>query len=196
MPTGYTAAIADGISFKEYAMSCARAFGALVTMRDEPADAEIPEEFKPSTYHLEKWQEAKENLRILENMTMVEAGMEARKAYRNAEEHRLKLLEEIKDLRIKYENMLAECKKYVAPTPDHVGLRYFMIAQIEESIMFDCSTSYYDKPTVLLSGEEWLSRQIEQAKKDIKYHEEEYEKECKRVSERNAWVKALRESLI
>ena len=37
MPTGYTDKIKDGITFKEYAMGCARAFGALITMRDNPA---------------------------------------------------------------------------------------------------------------------------------------------------------------
>ena len=51
MPTGYTAKIADGQTFEEFILSCARAFGALVEMRDEPADAPIPEEFKPSAYH-------------------------------------------------------------------------------------------------------------------------------------------------
>lgn len=195
MPTGYTAAIADGITFKEYAMSCARAFGALVTMRDEPADAEIPQEFKPSTYNLERLQDARQELSILERMTMVEANLNAQADYTALELRRAKQLEEIKDLRCKYESMLTECKKYVAPTPDHAEFRAFMICQIEESIEFDCSTSFYDNPTVLLSGEEWLEQQIGQAKKDIVYHEYEYDKECQRVKERNAWVKALRESL-
>lgn len=195
MPTGYTAAIADGITFKEYAMSCARAFGALVTMRDSPSDAEIPEEFKPSTYNLERLQDARQELSSLERMTMVEANLNAQADHTASELRRAKRLEEIKDLRCKYESMLTECKKYVPPTPDHAEFRAFMIRQIEESIKFDCSTSYCDKPTVLLTGEEWLDQQIKQAKKDIEYHEEEYAKECQRVSERNAWVKALRDSL-
>lgn len=33
MPTGYTAAIADGIDFKTFAMNCTRALGACVTLR-------------------------------------------------------------------------------------------------------------------------------------------------------------------
>jgi hypothetical protein len=32
MPTGYTSAIADGIEFKDFALRCARAFGALVEL--------------------------------------------------------------------------------------------------------------------------------------------------------------------
>lgn len=41
MPTGYTDAIKDGISFNQFILSCARAFGALITMRDEPSS--VPE---------------------------------------------------------------------------------------------------------------------------------------------------------
>jgi hypothetical protein len=36
MPTGYTAAIKDGISFEKFVWDCARGMGALVMMRDEP----------------------------------------------------------------------------------------------------------------------------------------------------------------
>lgn len=48
MPTGYTADVQSGkvTDFAEYAMNCARAFGALVLMRDDPSDADIPERFE------------------------------------------------------------------------------------------------------------------------------------------------------
>ena len=40
MPTGYTAIIEDdpNCTFEQYLMRCARAFGATVTMRDDPLD--------------------------------------------------------------------------------------------------------------------------------------------------------------
>lgn len=84
MPTGYTAAIADGISFTNYAMGCARAFGALIEMRDEPSDAPIPEEFKPSTYHLEELQKAQKKLHNLCKMSFGEAEGRAMVAYNEA----------------------------------------------------------------------------------------------------------------
>ena len=50
MPIGYTSKLHDGDQpFNEFIMSCARAFGALVTMRDDPNDAPIPE-FEVSEY--------------------------------------------------------------------------------------------------------------------------------------------------
>ena len=46
MPTGYTADIQDGkiTTLREYALSCARAFGALIMMRDDPHDAPIADD--------------------------------------------------------------------------------------------------------------------------------------------------------
>lgn len=53
MPTGYTANIKNGITFEEFALDCARNFGALIIMRDEPKDAPIPEQFEASKHHEE-----------------------------------------------------------------------------------------------------------------------------------------------
>lgn len=195
VPTGYTAAIADGISFKEYALSCARAFGALIAMRDAPADAEIPEEFKSSTYHLEMLQETKSRLCELEAMSIIQATEAVNKSYNEAEKQRKKCIDECNDLLIKYQLMLDQAKKYVAPSEDHVRFREFMIEQITESIKFDCSTKYYEEPTKKLSVDEWLYNQIKQCEKDIEHHTKQYDEECKRVAERNEWVRLLRESL-
>lgn len=66
MPTAYTANISKGITFKEYALLCARNFGATITMRDEPLDAEIPE-FQPSDYYVKRISEIKKDINTLEN---------------------------------------------------------------------------------------------------------------------------------
>lgn len=62
MPTGYTVGIADGkiTTFEQYAMTCARAFGALVMMRDDPFDAPIPEEIKVADYYVTNAKEKSE----------------------------------------------------------------------------------------------------------------------------------------
>jgi len=44
MPTGYTAEIYEGekeVTFEKFALTCARAFGACITIRDEPMSASI-----------------------------------------------------------------------------------------------------------------------------------------------------------
>lgn len=63
MPTGYTADVADGkiTDFVEYALQCARAFGACIMLRDEPISSEIPE-FQPSDYNANALAEAEKTL--------------------------------------------------------------------------------------------------------------------------------------
>lgn len=97
MPTIYTSDIRDGISFKTFALNCARAFGACVEIRDEPGGGEkIPEAFKASDYHLKKAIEDCNKLLVLNNMTPAEAEREALAAWQQAEKYRLAKLEEIK----------------------------------------------------------------------------------------------------
>ena len=91
MPTGYTAAIADGVTFEQFALNCARAFGALIDMRDEPSDAPIPERFEPSNYHEKKIAEINDELVRLKEMSQDEAKMVAHQEWRAAEQPRLEL---------------------------------------------------------------------------------------------------------
>lgn len=49
----------ENFTFPEFAMRCARNFGALIMMRDEPLDAPIPEKFEPSGYYKKEYEKAK-----------------------------------------------------------------------------------------------------------------------------------------
>lgn len=196
MPTGYTHAIEKGIDFKTFALSCARGMGALIMMRDESADAPIPERFEPSDYHTKKLEEARSTLAKLESMTKEEAEQAAELDFSTKVQDRDNAIWKAHELRRKYEAMLAKVKAWVPPSPDHEGLRRFMAEQIIQSIDFDCSTSYWDKPVQRLSPMEWLASSQVAAMKDIAYHEREHASEVERTVARNAWVKALRESLV
>jgi len=70
MPTGYTATLMEkNQTFPEFIMGCARAFGALIMMRDDPNDATIPDKFEPSDYHAKGIIKAREKLAKLKAMT-------------------------------------------------------------------------------------------------------------------------------
>ena len=196
MPTGYTAPIKDGITFQKFALRCARAFGACVEMRDESSDTPIPEEFKPSDYHLNARRSAEMQLKTLSNMSVAAAEKKAEADFQAATQSRNKRIKEDKALLTKYNFMLSQVQKWPPPTPEHVEFKNFMISQIEESIRFDCGTSYYtDHPIVKLSGEEWLRISTEKEAEDIIYHSKHYKEEVDRTNSRNAWVKSLRQSL-
>jgi hypothetical protein len=81
MPTGYTAPIADGMTFEQYALGCARAFGALVTMRDEPSDAPIPEKLEPDTYYQRSLEASQLELDRVMSLTAAEIVAETDKSY-------------------------------------------------------------------------------------------------------------------
>lgn len=196
MPTGYTADIKDGISFKTFAMNCARAFGACIELRDEGGGGEvIPEAFAPSDYHAKALEKARTELLALEAMTPEQCERSAAKAYDDAETNRVVRLQEKADQRAAYEAMLAKVRAWAPPTPEHADLHEFMAGQITESIRFDCDGTYYETPTVRLTGDEWAAQRRASLSRDVGYHEREHAAEVQRASSRTAWVAALRASL-
>jgi hypothetical protein len=192
MPTGYTADIAKGIDFRTYAMGCAQAFGACISLRDDP-NSTIPEQFEPDSYHQEALERAEESLKEAEAMTLEEAAAKASEAYCRDLESWSDASRKDRQLQEKYEEMLIEVEKWEPPTPDHVELKKFMASQIRESMDFDCGFSR-TAPT-LKNPLEFKTVAIESAKRDMAYHRKEHAEEIKRTNGRNAWIKALRDSL-
>lgn len=196
MPTGYTAAIADDITFDEFVMGCARGMGALVMMRDEPMNAPIPERFEPSDYHTKKIAEANATVARLAGMTEAEAEQAASEAYEAAIAAQAAAILRNDTLREKYEAMLSKVKEWKSPSADHDGFKSFMVDQVTSSIDFDCDNRYYrEQKQAKLTGSEWRAQEEAKARKDIAYHEAENAKEIERTEARNAWLRQLRESL-
>ena len=195
MSTGYTANIKKGISFKTFALDCAKAFGACITMRDEKSDTPIPK-FKPSIYHREQVKKIREKIELLENMDVETANTKAKKDY-DKQVNRLKeLILETNELHTKYLDMLVKVDKW-QPPHDHNNLKDFMKTQIQESIKHDCD-DYYEKglkSVRLFTGIEWLDQKKREAIRDLEYYNKEDKKEKERVEGRNKWIRELRESL-
>lgn len=196
MPTGYTAKLMEsGETFESFAMHCARAFGALVMMRDDSMDAPIPV-FEPSPYYTKSLAEHKEKHAILESMNSKQ-----RLEYGEAEKAaRVRMLEEWlrKDTEqngrlIKMRDIV---KAWTPPTTDHQGLKDFMLEQIGTS----------------MNDLEYINKEITQAKaktpilyfhdaldaelRGIEYSTQHLKEEIERTNGRNEWVQKLRESLI
>lgn len=196
MPTGYTAAIADDITFDDFVMRCARGMGALVMMRDEPADAPIPERFEPSDYHLKRIAEASASLIRLAGMTEAETEQAASDAHETAVAEQAEAIHRKDMLYEKYNAMLAKVKAWKPPSDDHEGFKKFMVEQITGSIEFDCDNRHYrNQKHPKLTGAEWLEQKAAEARKEIIYHEDENAREIERTEARNTWLRLLRESL-
>lgn len=193
MPTGYTAKIGEGGTFEEFAWGCARAFGARAMMRDEPHDAPVPQEFEPSPYYLKRIEETRAELDRLEAMTDDEAAMEAAEARRKVGADNAERKAKAEALSEKYAAMLARVHAWVPPSEDHVGMKEFMIEQIETSLKHDCDPWEYPLPT--RDGAAWRAMRASQLKEDLAHARRHWKEEQERTAGRNRWVRQLRESI-
>lgn len=198
MPTGYTAPIADGITFEQFAWSCARALGALVMMRDEPNNAPIPDRFEPSDYHQKKHEETHAELDQINAMSAAELTECAFADHRSELQTYRDYIAKEAALLGKYETMLAKINAWTPPTSDHVGMKDFMIEQITTSIKHDCDSTYWHGQIASLGDpmpDAWKAKRVEKLQSDLAYHEKAYREEVERTDKRNQWIKSLRDSL-
>ena len=193
MPTGYTAAIKDGQTFEEFVWGCARAFGALAEMRDEPTNARVPTEFQVDPYHAAHLERALAAQVGVASITPAEAEVRAaaanKKALANWEQDR----DETIALSAKYRAMQARVRAWSPPSKEHLELQAFMLEQIKSALDFDCC-HHPAKPTPL-SGADWLATEIKNAARSVSYHQEQRRKEQERTEGRNRWLRLLRESV-
>jgi hypothetical protein len=198
MPTGYTSEIYEGkeVTGKKFLMDCARVFGACIMMRDEPADAEIPESFQLSTYHKEQIDKAKDELKRFQSMSIEEIQNTIDKEYEETLRYNKEKIKEYVERRNRYLNTLADVISWTPPTKNHKELKEFAIQQLKDSMNFDCNISYYEEEVVKQTPEEWLKTKIDKCLKDIDYHAKENQEEIERTDDRNKWIKELRDSLV
>lgn len=193
MPTFYTAKIKNGISFSDFALGCARSFGACYSLRDEPGGGDaIPAAFVPDGYHLEKAAEAEaEYDRFLCLTPDAQREMWAREC-REVEDSRRRILDSARELRLRYLEMLREVRNWSPPTPEHAPLKQFMQEQLEASIKFDCVACEVEEPPAF---EAWLADKLAWLRGNIIHHKTEYDREVNLAARNTQWVRALRESL-
>lgn len=192
MPTGYTADL-EGVSFPEFALRCARAFGALITLRDEPSGATIPDCIEPSKYSRNQLTVAFEILVDVESWDETQAEPEAKATYTQALQRQEARLQKSDATRKCYEAMIGHVRDWIPPTEDHGELQEFMLEQLTKSIKFDCSGKS-PEPTAY-SGQEHKHRRLCAILKDIEYHAKNYREELERSHGQTEWIRSLRHSL-
>jgi hypothetical protein len=191
MPTGYTYAIEEGCSFEEFVWGCARAFGACIMMRDDPADKPVPDEFQPSDYHSKAGTEAEKELERLGSLTKdeIEQAIKTEREEVIAENTRRALENDRKKAR--YKAMQERVKAWEPPSSDHVEMKKFMLQQIEISL----PEEPYQQPLPLCNPVKWLAEKKAKAQRDLAYHHKEYARELERTQGRNEWIRQLRVSI-
>lgn len=199
MPTAYTAILGEteDMKLKDFAMICARNFGVLAMMRDEPLSAPIPEKFDMPPYYKANLEKAQK--KHADFMAMTESGRAEylERTYNEMVEQTNKEQEESsrqKDiLRRRYSAMLLKVVNWTPPTPEHESLREFMIKQIHDSIEWDCSEYTPHIP----DKAEWcdIERHKSMMENEIALFQKTYYKALESTASRNKWLADLRESL-
>lgn len=197
MPTGYTESVQDGTvtDFADFALQCARAFGACISMRDDPMDAPVPDEFTASDYNGRALVEAQADLAKLAAMSPTDrqaaadlANAEAAKTWDDHEEEKARQ-------NLRYEAMLEKVHQWAPPTDEHTGLKKFMIEQLTHSIDFDCGPPYSKRPTPK-TVDDWYSEALADAHRTVAYHAKTQAEEIERARKRTQWIRDLRASLL
>ena len=91
--------------------------------------------------------------------------------------------------------MLRQVQAWTPPTKEHTKLKEFMINQLEDSIRWDCAIRNYADGFVTVDKYIEDSLSSEPLEKEVKYYQEQWDKEVKRCEDANKWVEDLIKSL-
>ena len=194
MPTGYTAGIEDGTiaTLREYALVCARAFGACISLRDEPLTAPLPERISPKVQRYDaEIAKARAEIVRLNMLSAKECDEAAAGAYAERMKSRDEYMAGCMPIKKRYDSMRQATLEW-SPPIELVELKAFMLQQIAVSQVGE--SSCYPEP-VRQSAEQWFADALGRAADDLAYYEDRRGKAIRIAEENNRWLAMLRESL-
>lgn len=195
MPTGYTAQLMEkGQDFRSFVLTCARGMGACIMQRDDPMN-EPPKKQGPSAYNSNGLQAAIAELARLRGMDRDAQYLFASLKKVEAFNRRAERLQRANDENKRLDEAMAQVVAWTPPTPDHAGLKAFMVEQITISRN---SLSYLEQSLREVTDKpvrKFYEEAIESAEHDIEYRRKELAKEQDRTNERNEWIEQLYKSL-
>jgi hypothetical protein len=199
MATGYTQKILDGATPREFALECARAFGALIEMRDDPMGLPIPAELEDQDSERYKSiiEKAQKRIKHVKKMSLARAAKHAQNDYDNAKNYHTAGIQEKAENCFKLAKVMAEVASYTPPTPDHENYKEFMLTQVAETVDWDGNPEHHTKELAklrVLSPQEWKAKQIERAQWDVDYYTKQLNEHQERHAGRNQWLQDLHRS--
>lgn len=200
MPTGYSAYILEDKLSKpsDFALICARAFGACIEQRDDSLDAPIKLPELDTKYRDNLLKEATIKLKRLKKYTKEQKIRFGEKLKKKEINYNKKRIKEARQTREKLEKVHEWASNWTPPTSEHHGLKKFMLEQIDSTINFDADTNYHESQLKAISEKspmDFYKKELESAEWGVNYHKEEREKEIERTNQRANWITSLIESL-
>lgn len=196
MPTGYTAAVADGTmtDLSPFVLQCARAFGATITQRDDPLS--VPPAFLVvDSHYADNVIRDQKRLEQIREMTDAECEQSAHDEWVKLSTDKIDALERNEETRKRYLAMIDKVHGWIPPTNKHNRLKEFMLEQLYSGMKFDVLSDDYFTMPIRKTASAWRKEQIESAEWNLNYSKTAMEREQKRSDENNAWIAALYKSL-
>lgn len=194
MPTGYTCIIDDNnATFAQYLWRCARGMGALVRMRDNSLGADAPAEFTPDRYYEHSLNRAEKRLAELRAMSDDDARAQHKAERGRVMQSTVEINDNTRETAAKYDAMRAEVEAWEPPTPDHEGLKKFMLEQLDTGFPSYCRNVYTPPPDE--GWEVWRAEALGRAIDDVTRSAQRWEEEQERTRQRNEWLAQLRASV-
>ncbi len=196
MPTECTAKLMEeGQTFREFVLHCAYTMAGPTIVREFTRSGGGPETLKPDPHHANEVEKAAE--RVTQLLTMTEEQREAYGAEQKAALIRNLAASRAQDSvqNARLEDMRHQVEEWVPSTPDQVNLKQFMLKHIRLS---EIDMRPYHVLTVHLqerSNMSFFTSTLNQAKKDMEYHQVEAAKESERIADVVRWTAQLWESL-
>jgi hypothetical protein len=204
--TGYVHGLVDNnLTFKQFASTCAYAFGALMQYRDSNVDrTTLPDDVEKAlkddsmeTYYEDQLKRETKEYNKLKAFTKKEReafGKENRD--KQLKENRESLKQALKEKKI-VQDMLKKVEAWEPPTPDHVNYKKFMIDQLNMSTFMD--DYYYSNVNKLeyTTPLQYYTEILKASKDQISFYKRQIkeQKAKKSVEKCGDWVKQLKESL-
>lgn len=207
MPTGYTAKLYEGEeqSFNEFVLECSRAFGAMISLRDDPR-AEIPAELEVDSFYFTQVEKAQKELEQLQNASDAELMVQAKSERQYDLSSQYENAVRTEAARQGYTDMLAKVQAWTPPTDEHVNIKAFMVEQLESSLRSDCRNEPVDLEELRalvnrpvedsdIDIEKFRAEGLNIAERRLSYAVRNLADQQNSIADKNRWIKALRDSL-
>lgn len=198
MPTGYTNEVADGkiTKFSDFAKVCARAFGAYVSLRDSPSGIELPKEIQVDDHYIKSVEDAIKSGEDWNNLSMDDKRILHKNEYDEKINYNMNRVAEIKQTLERYRSMKE--KVIIWNPPNEIQkLKEFMLSQLDDSLKFDDTLSYYDITAEEQKVEfnQWLKNKQTDIEKNIEFYKKSLSEEIERKRISNQWISEFFKSL-
>lgn len=190
IPTGYTADVGDGkvTELKDFAADCARGFMPFIHMRDDDPDAPLRFPSHPGEgYEFSSLQDARKEVAEWRSATEEDKYAQWSKYVNDKTLSQNQALRGKAETEANYRAMLDKVLAIDAPS-NVQSFKDFLISQLEESIKFDCSTTYLDKKP--LSYSEWCDFRTREVQRSVEYFEKRYVEALERYDKQCDFIQA------